>query len=128
MKKPGISILLTVTALFAVFTIGFFLGRNRNHDTLQLSVPDTMLTAPTSHQEETAEAGQGAAPAYPVNINTAGLSEFMTLPDIGIVIAQRIIDYRDAHGDFQAVEELMNVEGIGEKRMEQILDLVTIGG
>ena len=48
--------------------------------------------------------------------------------DIGEVLARRIIDYRESAGDFRTVEELINVEGIGEKWMEQILDLVTIGG
>lgn len=126
MKNRRISLLLAVTALFAVFTIGFFLGRNQSRGGVQLSIPDTMLTAPTA-PEETREIPD-AVPAYPVNINTATLQEFMTLPDIGLVIAQRIIDYREAHGNFRAAEELMNVEGIGEKRMEQLLDLVTIGG
>lgn len=129
MKNAHLSILLVITALFAVFTIGFFLGRNQNRELVQLSIPESMLTAPTSApSEEAPDNTDSTRPTYPVNINTAGLAEFMTLPDIGMVIAQRIIDYREAHGPFQAVEELMNVEGIGEKRMEQLIDLVTIGG
>lgn len=129
MKKPHFSILLAVTALFAVFTLGFFLGRNQNHETVQLSVPASMQVLPTV-PAPAAEipSAQSADPAFPVNINAASVTDFMTLPDIGLVLAQRIVDYRESHGDFQAVEELMNVEGIGEKRMEQLLDLVTIGG
>lgn len=127
MKIPRTVLLLSITALLAVFTVGFFLGRKQHGGGVQLSVPDTMLTAPTA-PAGTQEIAESAAPAYPVNINTAGLQEFMTLPDIGMVLAQRIIDYRDSHGEFRAVEELMNVEGIGEKRMQQLLDLVTIGG
>ena len=127
MKIPRTPLLLALTALLAVFTVGFLLGRSQQGGSVQLSVPDTMLTAPTA-PPQTQETPDSAAPAYPVNINTAGLQEFMTLPDIGIVLAQRIIDYRESHGEFRAVEELMNVEGIGEKRMLQLLDLVTIGG
>ena len=52
----------------------------------------------------------------------------MALPGIGQVLAQRIISYREEYGSFQTVEDLMNVEGIGEKRMEDILDLITTGG
>lgn len=129
MKKPQLSVLIAVTVLFAVFTLGFFLGRNQNHDSVQLSVPASMQTAPavTAGSADTQPTTDSAA-GYPVNINTAALTDLMTLPEIGLVLAQRILDYREAHGSFQAVEELMNVEGIGEKRMEQLLDLVTIGG
>lgn len=127
MKNRRIPILVIVTLVFAVFTVGFFLGRNAGRDRVQVSLPDSMLTAP-SIPDEIPQTEAPDSPAYPVNINTADLAQFMTLPDIGMVLAQRIVDYRAQHGEFQAVEELMNVEGIGEKRMEQLLDLVTIGG
>lgn len=61
-----------------------------------------------------------------VNINTAANSELDTLPGIGPVIAQRIIDYRLQNDGFKSIEELKNVPGIGDKLFEQIKDLVTI--
>ena len=55
-----------------------------------------------------------------VNINTAGVKELDTLPGIGPVKAQAIVDYRNAHGEYANVEELDKVDGIGEKTLEKI--------
>jgi competence protein ComEA len=60
-----------------------------------------------------------------ININTASLDEFDSLPGIGPTIAQRIIDYRDENGPFQTIEDLMNVSGIGPSTFDNIKDLVT---
>jgi len=61
-----------------------------------------------------------------ININTAGLAELEGLPGIGPALAQSIIDYREAHGTFGAVEEIMEVEGIGQGIFEDIRDLITV--
>ena len=50
----------------------------------------------------------------------------MTLPGIGEKIALNIISYREENGPFQSLAELLNVDLIGEKRLEAILDLITI--
>jgi competence protein ComEA len=61
-----------------------------------------------------------------VNINTADRRELETLPGIGPALADRIIKYREQHGPFMSVDDLVNVPGIGEKRLEQLRDLVTV--
>lgn len=55
-----------------------------------------------------------------ININTASAEELILLKRIGASIAERIIEYREAHGGFSNIEEIMNVRGIGEKVFEEI--------
>ena len=62
-----------------------------------------------------------------ININKASRSELMDLPGIGNVLASRIVDYREQHGDFSRIEDIRNVSGIGEKRYEAIQDKITVG-
>ncbi|GIE82638.1 DNA-binding protein [Actinoplanes philippinensis] len=77
--------------------------------------------------------GAIAGPATPgatagglINLNTATLGQLDSLPGVGPVLAQRILDARDAQGGFRAVTDLRKVDGIGESRYEQLKDLVTV--
>lgn len=62
-----------------------------------------------------------------LDLNTATLEELDTLPGIGPVLGQRILDYREEYGGFQTVDELIYVKGIGEKTLENIKNLVKVG-
>jgi len=62
-----------------------------------------------------------------ININIARRVELETLPGIGPTLAQCVIDHREAQGPFDAIEEIMEVHGIGEGVFEQIRDLITVG-
>lgn len=129
MKKQSFPILVVITIAFAAFTLGFFLGRNRSPEPVTLSVPASMQTVPEETSvPETVEAVPEPTVSFPIEINSAGIEEFTALPGIGDVLAQRILAYREENGSYSSVEELMNVEGIGKKRFEDILDLITIGG
>jgi competence protein ComEA len=64
------------------------------------------------------------ATAGPVSLSAATLEQLDTLPGVGPVTAQKIIDYRAAHGAFGSVDELDAVPGIGAARIEQLRDLV----
>ncbi len=65
--------------------------------------------------------------AEKININTASLTELDTLPGIGPIKAQAIIDYRTQNGAFQKIEDIMNVSGIGEATFNDLKDLITVG-
>lgn len=62
----------------------------------------------------------------PVDLNTAGLAELDTLPGVGPVLAQRILDWRSQNGRFSTVDELGEVSGIGEKVLENLRPLVRV--
>ena len=98
------------------------------------------LAAPLSDGQQVlvskaAPAGAGAVPTAPgtspaatalVNVNTAAAEELETLPGIGEVLAATIIAYREGHGPFTTVDQLLDVSGIGEVTLEEIRDLVTV--
>jgi competence protein ComEA len=68
----------------------------------------------------------GAGPAPPVDLNTATLDVLDGLPGIGPVLAQRILDWRTAHGRFSSVDELGEVSGIGEATLSDLAPLVVV--
>lgn len=80
--------------------------------------PGEVLTGPTPPPglapSPTASSGG------PVNLNTGTLSDIESLPGVGPVLAQRILDWRSQHGRFSSVDELSEVSGIGEKMLENI--------
>ncbi|MFG3098143.1 helix-hairpin-helix domain-containing protein [Streptomyces sp. NPDC048202] len=62
----------------------------------------------------------GAASSAPVSLGTATVEQLDTLPGVGPVLAQRIIDYRTQHGGFRSVDELRQVDGIGDRRFSDL--------
>lgn len=61
-----------------------------------------------------------------VSLNQGTLADFQTLPGIGLTKAEAIIAYRDEHGSFTSIEEIMEVKGIGESTFVKIKDLLTL--
>lgn len=62
-----------------------------------------------------------------ININNANSKELVNLPGVGEAIAERIVEYRKTHGPFISVNQLINVKGIGKKKLDKMLPYCTLG-
>jgi competence protein ComEA len=91
---------------------------------VSIGVPAAVDAAPAGP----AASGDAAAPAAggKVDLNKATLEQLDGLPGVGPVTAQRILDWRTRSGKFSRVDQLREVEGIGERRFSQLKDLVTV--
>jgi competence protein ComEA len=120
------------------------------HDGDRLYVPTKEVAGPDASPSDTAapspdpaalppdQAGQpsdttgttggstDAPTGLPVNINTADSETLQTLKNIGPITAQKIIDYRNSNGPFAQIEDIKNVEGIGEKTFEKLKDHIRV--
>jgi competence protein ComEA len=81
---------------------------------------------PQGHASEQKSAKGATKSAVIVNVNTANATELETLPGIGAATAARIVEYRQKNGPFKKLEELMNVQGIGEKSFLKLRPQITI--
>ncbi len=81
---------------------------------------DDLIFKPTSSTAKTVET------EWVVNINTASAEELMMLDGIGEALAERIIDYRDEHGGFESVWDVVNVSGISRNMFNKIYEHITV--
>ena len=103
---------------------------HRLQDGEQVLVPESPPTSVAVSTSGVISASQGSS-ATPgssdrININTASAAELEALPRVGPALAQRIVDYRVNHGPFRAIEDVMQVSGIGPAIFGQIKDLITV--
>ncbi len=92
----------------------------------QVEESNSHLSLENSEDNQPLESQSGDQQTTLISINTATKEEFMTLNGLGESKAQKIIDYRLEHGNFQSLEELKNVKGIGDSTFEKIKPYITL--
>lgn len=134
LRRVDVAAIVT-TIIFIAFVAGMYMGKTAQRADFSISVQNGALGAENSGDAlarssagtDSSAAAASLEQAQPelVNINSADAQALMALPGIGEVLARRIIDYRDEHGDFKHITEIMDVSGIGEKIFEKIENYIT---
>ena len=126
MKEKKYNLLIPIIcAVIFVFFMGYYIGRRSKIPVITF-VPSETERVETSYSTTERSMPSEEAEDGLINLNTADFLELKSLPGIGDSLAQRIIDYREGHGGFHSVLELMDIEGIGQKKFDAIKDLVTV--
>ena len=98
--------------------IGIFVGRNLTGAYIPVN---KVISTDTTDTNNTTQPQDGR-----IDLNTATLQQLQLIPGVGEVIAQRILDYRTEQGGFHAVEELLHVSGIGEKKFDSLREYIVV--
>lgn len=110
--------LLILTGIFLCLMVFIF----REIQTEEIAGDYVITTQQTPQEEVTPE------PKPLIDINTADSEALQELSGIGPALAERIIAYREEHGPFTAIEDLLEVKGIGEATLEEFRQEITLGG
>ena len=124
-------VVLFATAGFVLFTGGWFLSRNSTARPYEVTAAREETTQPPAQSAPAESQGEGRPDSLlegeVIDLNTADEYDLQRLPGIGESRARAILAYREEHGPFQSVDELDNVEGIGEGILSGLRDYVTVG-
>lgn len=120
---------LGLTAAFLLFTRGWFYARQSAAQpytvTVSQSAPEVSSAPAASNNEESKP--ESLLEGEVIDINSAPVEDLQRLPGIGEKRAQAIVAWREEHGPFQSVDELVQVSGIGEKLLAGLRDYAAAG-
>lgn len=125
MKKPQFALLFT-TIVFCALVLGVYIGRHQKDAYFRISSETPGATNQPSQEDSLPIQDEPASGL--IDINSATKEQLMTLPGIGEVLAQRILEYRSSHGPFRVADELLLIDGIGEGKLNNIRPYITVGG
>lgn len=117
-------VLLMLSAALLVGIVVTYLDKTNSDAIVDFDVQKNAVPVPDMPEEQPSHAQSTGQD--PIDINQATAKDFQKLPGIGPALAQRIIDHRTANGNFQTLEELTKVSGIGEKTLARIHAQLTI--
>lgn len=110
MENQKFASFVVLCAVFLCLCAGVFAGRN---------VPGSIPALVPAAVEEVSSL---------IDLNQADAAALMTLPGIGRTLAARILEYRVQNGPFTSLSQLLNINGLGEARLEALLPYITAGG
>lgn len=122
-EKKQVTILVVAALFFFSFVIGYNVFFVSPINVYQIQ-EDTAAVYETGSETQSGTA-VAASEEGKLNINTASSTELTKLPGIGAVIADRIVAYREENGDFDSIQDLKLVNGIGETKFNLIQDIIT---
>ena len=123
-KKVSAVIYAVLLLLCAAVLVYLAVFNHRTSEVLVTTVPVSEAAHPKLQTHTEAETAQSGV----IDLNTADRSQLEALPGIGPELAARIIAYRESIGSFVSKEQIRDVEGIADKRYEQIEPFITVGG
>jgi comEA protein len=112
--EKAISIII-FSGLIACITISYSLKANQ-----------AIIPVAKAESDEIISAQKNIGQSKIININTANRYLLTKLPGIGPKLAERVVEYRDAHGLFTSCEDIMKVKGIGQKKYQIISGMITV--
>lgn len=126
-RRPGLYHLATGTRIADAVTAAGGATAKADVALVNLAAPladGEEVLVPARGEASAAAAGGAPSPTAPLDLNTASADQLDALPGVGPTTAQRIVDYRQAHGPFRSVDELEGVPGIGPSKLAQLKGLV----
>ena len=126
MKKPFFYPLIIITICGIFFMLGTSFGQHSTYSVTRLTENKKSVIQNTDVNQEADDEPWEQNQQNKININTADTELLCFLPGIGETLAKRIVEYRTKNGPFKSVEDLMNIEGFGEKKLQSIINYITV--